>query len=71
VLVSSSAPPLVADDAHRLDLALEAWRGFDRPRQQSSANSVDKRRGASDCTHGSSEDQTSLASSIDAALAVL
>src|SRR5262249_44356445 len=59
-LVSSNRSLPSAGDAHRLDLALEAWRGFERGAERGSDDSLQERLGASDCTRGSSEDETSL-----------
>ena len=71
LLPSSSRSSQIADDVHRLDLAIEAWRGFDRATNRTSIDVVDEWRGAGDCKRGSADDETSLAASVDAAFTAL
>jgi CSLREA domain-containing protein len=71
VLLRPSSSSQIAADAHRLDIAIEAWNGFDRAARRSSIDVVDEWRGASDSARGSSEDATSLAASIDAAFTAI
>lgn len=71
VLLRPSSLSQIAVDAHRLDLAIEAWSGFDRAVKRGRVNFGDERRDAADCMQSESEEETPLARAIDAAFTAL